>query len=761
VGSYLEDQDFFRMNGIFRDVYLLSRPSGHLFDISIFFSDHELRCPYPYRIYDAGGRETDITAPILWNSENPYLYTLVVEWNGEYIPFKIGFRTQSVSEKGELLINGVSVKLKGVNRHDTHPRNGYTMTEEEIRSELLLMKKLNINCIRTSHYPPPPVFMELCDELGFYVVDEADLETHGFRTRNGKSEYDPSSEWPCRNPQWKDAFLDRAQRLFQRDKNHTCVIMWSLGNEANYGDNFAAMSHYIRSADREMGFRRLIHYENSYNYDPMGKDPDTVDVISRMYRSPSGVLEDLERMNDNRPYFLCEYSHAMGNGPGDLRDYWNVFKKNPRLIGGCIWEWADHVAPNESGQLCYGGDFGEETHDLNFCCDGLVFHDRSLKTGSLEAKAVYQPMSSKWDNGILTVFNEFDFTSFLDCTLVWKYFSDESLICEGEFSLDTPPHGFTDFQFNLPKIAPCQFGSYLNVYLLKNGKILSQNQHRICEGKLQILKSDPIQITQKGEYAEIRGNDFFYRFNTHYGFLESLDGFLITPMHLTVFRAPTDNDRKIKLKWERENYHKTHHKVYSCQISENQIIVNAALTSVSRKNFITYQGTYEFFSDGSIKVSLNGEFDHERCYLPRFGFEFKTLETDFEYFGYGPNESYVDMHQYSFFGKYQSSAEKEYVDYINPQEHGNHFGTKYMKIGDFIFASDQEFEFAVSRYTSEELANKKHNFELVPDLFTNVRIDYKVSGIGSNSCGPELSEKYQLKDDKFKFSFNILKGKKR
>ena len=244
VSSYLEDQDFLRYNGIFRDVYLLNRPAGHIFDIDLSFDAKGVYYAGKYQVFDAEGRVTDLSDPILWNAEKPYLYTVVVEQAGEYIPIRVGLRDQRISDKGELLINGVSVKLKGVNHHDTHAYNGYVLTYDEMKSELLKMKELNINCIRTSHYPPQAAFIELCDELGFYVCDEADMETHGFSSRVSAWRYDADDIWPCRNPEWEAAFVDRAARLYERDKNNSCVVMFSLGNESNYGVNFAAMSRH-------------------------------------------------------------------------------------------------------------------------------------------------------------------------------------------------------------------------------------------------------------------------------------------------------------------------------------------------------------------------------------------------------------------------------------------------------------------------------------------------------------------------------------
>lgn len=753
AGSYLEDQDCFRYNGIFRDVYLLLRPQGHLVDIDLGYDDKQVFCDHNYQLFDAEDKPFDGKDPALWNAEKPYLYTLVIEEKGEYIPVKIGFRTQTVSEKGELLINGVSVKLKGVNRHDTDPNNGYTQTEEQIRAELLKMKELNINCIRTSHYPPPPVFLELCDELGFYVIDEADIETHGFGKRVGKSGYDPDDIWPCRDPKWKKAFLDRAERLFQRDKTHTCVVMWSLGNEANYGDNFAAMSEYIRQNDTRMGFHRLIHYENAYNYDPQGADPDTVDVVSAMYDTVEQILDYIDRTGDKRPMYWCEYCHAMGNGPGDVKDYWDTMWNHPQLIGGCIWEWADHVAPLGDGKFGYGGDFGEEIHDGNFCCDGMVLHDRSFKAGSYEIKAVYQPLDTTFENGILTLHNRYDFTNLSEYCITWEQVADEKIVASGTLELATKPH--CKEAVSLPLVAAeGQYGVYLNIAMFDGeGREVAHTQHKLADGTHAPAGKGEAAIIQEGRYAFVRGDGFTYRFDLHYGCLE-LDGY---PMQLTLWRAPTDNDRKIKVEWYKERYDKVHNKVYERIIEDNRITIKASLAPVARLKVFNYTVTYTFFADGQIDVALEGNFDTTRTFLPRLGFEFATRENAFRYFGYGPIESYMDMHHGAKMGMYESTAEKEYVPYIMPQEHGNHYGVKLLELGGFAFVSRQGFECNVSKYTAKELEAKNHNFELEADGLTHVRVDYKVSGIGSGSCGPQLLEKYRLQDEKVKFEFSIVK----
>ncbi len=756
VSSYLEDQDFFRNNGIFRDVYILSRPKGHLFDISIGFDDKGIYYDGSYTVFDADMKETDLSAPILWNAEKPYLYTVVVEHMGEYIPFKIGLRTQSISAKGELLINGVSVKLKGVNHHDTHPDNGYVQTYDELRFELLKMKELNINTIRTSHYPPQAKFLELCDELGFYVIDEADVETHGFSNRNCRWGYDDNNIWPCKNPEWREAHIDRAERLYERDKNHTSVVFWSMGNESNCGENFAAMCDFIHKRESEFkGITRYVHYENAYATNTQTKDPDYVDVVSRMYPQPYKIAQYLEESGDMRPFFMCEYSHAMGNGPGDLVDYWNVFNRYPNMIGGCIWEWTDHTMRMTDGKAGYGGDFGEETNDGNFCCDGLVFADKSFKAGSYEAKYAYQPLYTELDGTLLKITNRYDFTCLCECEVSWNITADGEVVADGKLDLAVKPHmtETVELDFDIPK---CELGAYLNISMKKDGYEVAHSQHMLCDAKPIHKGEGKAKIDVDGMYAKITGDSFSYIFNLHYGYIEKLNDYLAAPIKLGIWRAPTDNDRNIKRAWYDENYNKMHNKVYEAKVEGNTIKVTAGLATVSRMPFFKYTIVYTFFADGRIDVVMDGEFDQSRTFLPRLGFEFAVKDKAFKYFGYGPYEAYIDMHNGSQMGMYESSTDREYVPYLKPQEHGNHYNTKLLELGAFTFKSCQGFEFNVSDYDANELGTKAHNWELEKSKNTNVRIDYKVSGIGSNSCGPSLSEKYQMKDKVVHFEYSIL-----
>ncbi len=769
VSGYLEDQDFLRYNGIFRDVYLLQRPKGHLLDIDLAFDEKGVYYQGSYQVYDREGQKADLTNPILWNAEQPYLYTVVIEEAGEYIPLKVGLRSQQVSTEGELLINGVAVKLKGVNHHDTHALNGYTLTEQELRKELLQMKALNINCIRTSHYPPQPLFLELCDELGFYVCDEADVETHGFCSREANWAYDAAEIWPCRNPEWKEAFLDRAARLYERDKNHSCIVMFSLGNEANCGQNFYAMSDYIHEREESRaGISRLVHYENALYNKQEEKDPELVDVVSRMYSTPEQLVEYHNSTGDKRPIFLCEYSHAMGNGPGDVVDYWEVIDRYPYLIGGCIWEWADHVAPISEGKLGYGGDFGEETHDGNFCCDGLVFYDRSFKAGSLEAKYAYQPMHAWWQEGVLTLRNRNDFRDLCEYDFKWEVTADGVTIAAGCFSAQAKGHQEVSIplEFTIPV---SRYGSYLMITMWeKDGRQVAFEQIQLQEGSIVNDEKLPhradevalsaVQIIQEGEFARIQGKDFSHRFNLHYGYLEQMGDLLQSPMELTVWKAPTDNEQGVLGRWQALKLDRCHNKVYECVVEGQSIRVKAALAAVSRSPLFTYEVVYTFLNDGSISVDLQGNTKIGDSFLPRLGFEFRTAQTEFSYFGYGPNESYIDMHHGSYVGMFCSSAEKEYVPYIKPQEHGNHYQTRLLQMGGYRFESAGGFECNVSQYNTKELASKAHYFELEKSEYTNVRIDYKVSGIGSASCGPQLRDKYKMNDRKVSFSFTILRA---
>ncbi|MCR4719291.1 MAG: DUF4981 domain-containing protein [Firmicutes bacterium] len=790
-GSYLEDQDFFRFHGIFRDTYILSRPKGHIKDIKILTEENTIKLDFDgsanIKLYDKENliaeknaenyAEFTVENPTLWNAEKPYLYKLIFTYKDEIIRQKIGFVTYGLSNKNEFLVNGIPVKLKGVNHHDTEAQKGWVMTEEDIKRDLLLMKKLNINTIRTSHYPPTPKFLELCDELGFYVMLETDLETHGFANREaGGNGYDctGNSYWLCNNPNWENAFMDRQIRAYGRDKNHTCIFSWSTGNESGFGINQIAMLKWLRNEDK----RRLLHCEDaSMEADFPEKYGDIaienekyVDIHSRMYETIENIKKKLENPEFNMPYFLCEYSHAMGNGPGDVCDYWEELYKYPSFIGGCIWEWADHTVLVDSVPK-YGGDFeGEMTQDGNFCCDGMVFYDRTLKAGSLEIKTAYQGMDCTLCGNEITVLNRYDFTNLSDFDFKYEISIDGQITEEKMLYLDVNPHKITKFQIELPK--KCKLGAFVNCYLFdKDGYELAQKQLKVnVEENKRVYDETACKISEDDNFIVFSGDKFSYTFSKHLGTFTSLkkDGKeqLLEPVKISAWRAPADNDRNVKTKWywystwEGENLNRQFEFIYDCRTNTNTVTVTGALAGVSRTPFFNYTVKYTVNKIGEIKIELLGKVKEKCIWLPRLGFEFELpYETDkFRYFGMGPMESYCDMSRHSKIGWYESDADSEYVPYIMPQEHGNHTKTKVLEIENGLtFTAQTEFDMNVSHYTTEMLDKAKHIDELKKGIGTNVRIDYKNSGIGSNSCGPQLLEKYRLSEKDIHFVFYIKK----
>lgn len=770
AGSYLEDQDFFRLNGIFRDVYLLSREENAIEDVEIHADCKGITVSAAdYTVYDAAGQVADLTHPILWNAEHPYLYTVVVRGKTEYIPYRVGLREVSVSPRGELLINGVPVILKGVNHHDTHPTEGYVESEEMLRSELKKMKQLNINCIRTSHYPPTPEFLNLCDEMGFYVVDEADLETHGFVTWEGGHIPDgcPTPTVITDDPTWEEAYMDRIRRTVERDKNHASVIFWSMGNESGYGCNFEVMLRWTKQRDPS----RLTHYEQANHQG----DPLLVDVRSRMYYSLE-EFTDLCEDDPTRPVFLCEYSHAMGNGPGDVHRYVELFHKFTNAIGGCIWEWTDHTVLVD-GVPKYGGDFGEPIHDGNFCCDGLTFYDRSFKAGSYHTKYAYQPMEAALEGKTLRVTNRCDFTDLSAYTLLLTMTVDGEIQATKELTAAAAPHTAVELAVPFAPPAACTFGAYLNVHMLDaTGYEVGYAQFPLPSAPAPVTVGAPFTaFTEDKEHIIAQGEGFRYQFNKLYGTLDSirLDGKeqLATPMRLTSWRAPTDNDRLVRQEWGMSensnnwcpgNFDLTSTKVYEVRIEENRIITTASLGATSRSPYFRYTQEMAFYTDGTVKITLDGtkKASLSDIFLPRLGYEFATPEKNegFRYFGMGPGESYCDMHLHAPMGLYHSTPEKEYVPYIRPQEHGNHYGCTYFRLDSGLTAvGDPAFECCVSQYDTYALDKARHIDELQADGRTHVRLDYKVSGIGSNSCGPRLRPEYQLDEMQVHFSLYLKK----
>ncbi len=779
-GSYLEDQDFFRYNGIFRDCYILQRPQGHICDVEMIPNDRSIRLCLEgeahIRILDGeqllhDGTMCDTFAfapdePVLWNAEKPHLYTVELERQGEIIRLKTGLRKIEVSERYELLVNGVAVKLHGVNHHDTSAGRGWCQSDEELYADLVLMKQLNINCVRTAHYPPTPRFIQMCDELGLYVVCETDIETHGFLRRlpNVPYYFDvESGDWPCTKKEWLHEHVERMERMVENFKNHPSILIWSTGNESGHGCNHVEMIHWTKARDNT----RLVHTEDACRKGQFHNS----DLYSRMYPSLSDVEGYATNDDINRPVFLCEYSHAMGNGPGDVYDYNELFDRYPKLVGGCIWEWADHVVTVDGIQR-YGGDFpGELTHDGNFCCDGLVFADRSLKAGALEAKAAYQPIRTRLEGNVLTVYNRLDFTNLEEYRLCWWIEIDGERVEHHETVLSVAPHAEAQVSIAYSP-AQCRYGAYLNVRLDYQGREVATAQHELRWVKVPENRALPLSLTEDGQHIYADGDGFHYTFSKRYGVFTSLmvDGQeqLAALPRLSACRAPTDNDRNIRFRWlqldewQGENLDKSFTKVYDCRLREDGIQVYGSLSGISRTPVLRYCQKICIDLDGTIHFRLEGKVREDAIWLPRLGYEFQ-LPGDtgsFTYYGNGPHESYRDMCHAGYIGLHHSTAQQEYVPYVRPQEHGNHTAVKLLCIGKLQICADDEMEINVSDYSTEALLKAEHTDELVRDGRVHLRIDYKVSGLGSNSCGPELEPKYRLSEKElvFRFSITPLRG---
>lgn len=788
-GSYLEDQDCFRYNGIFRDVYILQRPQKHIFDVDIRTNGNTVIAEFDGEavctLYDAANNEISSSKaknkavlkaenPIKWNAEKPYLYRLQIECAGEIINFDVGFVNYGINERAAFTVNGTEVKLKGINHHDTHPENGYTMTDDEIKKDLTLMKDLNINCIRTSHYPPTPRFLQFCNRMGFYVMLETDIEIHGFTARYPAGGYDSydclnsNPEWIGNRPEWKNAYMERMDRAYNRDKNNPCIFSWSTGNESGHCDNNYEMIKWLRNKDK----RRLIHCEDASRTAYGWGQQDTSyysrpDIHSRMYAGYDDVMEYAEDEKMYLPYFLCEYSHAMGNGPGDVKDYWDIIYKYPKLIGGCIWEWADHTFL-ENGVAKYGGDFGELTSDENFCMDGLVFYDRQYKAGSLCTKFAYQNVRFDFENGKLTVTNLFDFTN------LNEYYVDISVNADGKkvkskrLVLDILPKESKTIDINT--YTDCSLGAYLVCTLAdKDDRVIGMTEFELVSKVTEVQEvCDNVTIEENANSYTVESGNMSYEVSKHLGIIISITKDnkeqLASPVSLTSWRAPIDNERTVWQKWghsnvwEGENLDRIFNQMIDISSNDNEITAKGFLSGVGRAPFLKYEIKYAFYNDGSMKISLHGKVRENCIWLARLGFEFKIIGNGgkFKYFGRGPMENYCDMMLHTTTDWYESDVYSEYVNYPMPQEHGNHTNCKVLQIyGGLKFNAKNKMDINVSRFDSTVITAAKHIDELYESGYTNVRIDYKNSGIGSNSCGPVLREKYRLAEKVIDFEFYV------
>ncbi len=821
-GTYLEDQDKFRLSGIFRDVYVLSRPERRLENYIIktsFSKDYSSAklslsvsgCDVFAKLCDAHGNviaefsveenatvSVDVDAPILWSAEKPYLYTLTIVAGEEIIGEKIGFREIS-SENGVVKINGKAIKFKGVNRHDSYPDTGYYASVSQMKKDLELMKQHNVNAVRTAHYPNSPLFYQFCDEYGLYVIDEGDMESHGcvevyddFRWRwdmgyNGIALL--ASE-----ERFRKSILDRSRLLVTRDVNRPCVIFWSLGNESGYGTNMLAAAEMIKSMDDT----RLVHYESTHKLDDTSDEK--LDVVSVMYASLEDMQKFLEKEEEKRPYLLCEYSHAMGNGPGDLEDYHEVFYSHERFCGGFVWEWCDHgfflgQAKDGKEKYGYGGDFGERHNDGNFCMDGLVYPDRTPHTGLLELKQVYRPVRvKKGDKEGRFIFQsmlEFENAAdILDCKYEITY--DGGILITGTVDFDLEPMGSTEITLS-NEGGKWDRECYIRfIFTAKEDTLFWEKGYEVCFEQIKIsetilghkamseemskgisiednfAKDSPAEIQDSPLYVVVSAGNISYGFNKRTGMFDSIKKgereLLDRPISFNFFRAPVDND-VMREEWYKAHLNDYIVKNYGAIVEQDsdgaKIILRQSFGWSKYQPFAYMDVVYRISPAGSLNIKCKLETTNKVTFLPRFGIRLflpKVFDC-VEYFGYGPYESYADKHQASYMGNFSGKINDMYEDYIRPQENSSHWGCKHMTVMDgdvsMRFTAPEDFSFNASEYTQEEFASKRHNFELEKCESNVICVDYKMAGVGSNSCGPALAEKYRISLPQVSAEFQI------
>ena len=820
-GSYLEDQDKFRMSGIFRDVYILKRPKQAISDYHIktriedmlakveiemkFYSPLNVKISIEDRngavvalgsIAEEGTAVLEIASPELWNTENPYLYKLILETENEVIVDHIALRKIEIKDQ-VIYLNGQKIKFRGVNRHDSDPVTGFTINPEQITTDLTLMKQHNFNAIRSSHYPNAPFFYEMCDKYGFMVIDEADIEAHGpfMIYRKEDTDYNRFKRWNEKiadDPVWEEAIVDRVKLMVERDKNRFCIVMWSMGNESAYGCNFEKALEWTKNFDPD----RITQYESARyrNYDET-YDYSNLDVYSRMYPALSEIQEYLDK-DGSKPFLLVEYCHSMGNGPGDFEDYFQMIQDNDKMCGGFVWEWCDHAiahgtAENGKTIYAYGGDHGEEIHDGNFCMDGLVYPDRTVHTGLLEYKNVYRParvISYDKESGELVLHNYMDFDDLKDYVKIsYELTQDGLVISKGilpEFSVAPHGEGKTNLKINVPENGKC----YLKlIYHLKKELPLLDEDHILGFDEIEVSKEDTkcklaekwipktvvdseLQVNENDTQIHIKGREFAYTIDKRTALFTEMKfagrEYLNHPMELNIWRAPTDNDMYIKSEWKKAHYDKAYTRAYTTEVVQGKhgvkITSHASVVAETVQKILDVTITWKIEAAGKIDADIAVTKDDEFPDLPRFGvrmFLDKKL-ADVRFFGMGPQESYRDKHQAASHGLYRANVGDLHEDYIRPQENGSHYDCEYVELNNsrygIVVSAENAFSFNASYYTQEELEKKTHNYELIESDSVVFCVDYALNGIGSNSCGPVVLEQYRFDDVLFRFQFTLI-----
>ena len=823
--AFIEDQDFWRLSGIYRDVYLMHVPNVHIrhykaiaeltdnyhngvLSLTTYISNYSTikkRILFEGYLFDESQQEIGVVRSteqelspdaekILefflevndvkqWSAEIPHLYTLVLllkdlETNiAEYVSCRIGFRSVEL-KNGQMLVNGKPIIIKGVNRHEHDPITGRTVSDESMIADIKLMKKFNVNAVRTSHYPNHPRWYELCDEYGIYLYDETNLESHAFWSKF------------TQDPIWEKAFLERAQRMVLRDVNHPSIIVWSLGNEAGYGPNHDVMADWIREYDPS----RLIHYEGKEpGYGPL---PNHYDIIANMYPSVDLMIK-LHDENPERPVILCEYSHAMGNSNGNIFKYWDAIYKYPRIQGAFIWDWVDQglLRTDENGSYyVYGGDFGEELHDGNFCINGVVSPDRQPHPALHEIKYHMQNVKVTWDGKDPNKYlleNRYFFQSLDHLDGEWELLGNGTILTKGTISTLNIPPGTTvplDLQVftksrkkNAGHEYAINFKFSLNEettwapsgHLLASDQVIIQENIDFLKDSASISNFPQINVERSDSCIKVRASGRYFVFDQKSGELKqvTLNGqdMLSTPLSHNIWRAPTDNDeggdeKSFASRWLEAGYNHLDRSVESVDVeklNDRSIKIRVVEKYSSDKGEINLEIDYTVFGNGDLYLDVRSNVDPILPVLPKLGITLKIPEefSNLKWYGRGPHESYIDRKHSAFLGVYEGPVSGQYYPYIRPQENGNKTDVRWATLsnktntGIIIFGLPR-FNLSAHHYTLENLTNATHTYMVKEDGPITVNIDYKIMGLGGDdSWNPRTHEEYLIKPGSYHFSY--------
>ncbi|MFI5801441.1 glycoside hydrolase family 2 TIM barrel-domain containing protein [Streptomyces sp. NPDC051561] len=793
AGSYLEDQDQWWLPGIFRDVTLLHRPAGSAGDFTVHAAYDHLTGTGTLRVdSDVPGR---VTVPALgidlptgesaalpvtpWTAETPHLYDAELATPGERVPLRIGFRTVALTD-GLITVNGRPLLFRGVNRHEFHPDTGRTLDLATTRRDIELMKQHNINAVRTSHYPPHPAFLALCDELGLWVIDECDLETHGFEEQAWRDN-------PTDDARWTPALLDRARRMVERDKNHPSVIIWSLGNEAGTGRGLTAMAQWIRDRDPS----RLIHYEGD-------RGCRDTDMYSLMY-PPHDEVERIGRGVDGGParrrqlpLILCEYAHAMGNGPGGLTEYQRLFEKYDRLQGGFVWEWIDHGLTHPEHGYGYGGDYGEELHDGNFVCDGLLFPDRTPSPGLTEYKKVIEPVRIEAVRtgagpgapdplGSVRITNLHDFTDLSHLTYDWSFRVEGETVATGPLLVPPLAPGEST-EVHLPK-PPVEANGTETTWtvraLLAEPTAWAPAEHLVAWGQFSTPAAPappPAPSGSPGVRPRREGDRITLgpaTFDAPTGAPHSLGRTPLGALRLDLWRAPTDNDNGAPWQpdtrygplWRDLGLHRMQHRVHAVELTDEALTVRTRVAPAASD--LGLGTTYRWTSDSTgsrlhltVTVVPEGRWEVP---LPRLGLRLTLPATysQVRWYGAGPGESYPDSRAAAMLGRHTADVDDLHTPYLRPQENGARSDVRWAELGSgeagLRIEGGEPFSLTVRRWTTEQLDAAAHRTDLhpSPDILW-VHLDHRLHGLGSQSCGPGVLPAHQLHAEPTEFTFTFF-----